>query len=249
MEAHFYSLVVQTKTEIARPEENVFSMYLTYKKRHYSYECKATAQERPYVSRPSRSQQFRNPKLVPKLTNETLNPLEKKKGVADEELAKVEAERERKREREEDDELIESNTKRHRSRTHEAVGEMTAAAAAIARIAAEALAREPGTRVLSLTVVALLKTLATCINLEILHLPLRARQGGSQKDTHQGRRVQVAAIANGWGGKSQEGGATRNQIDPVLDIIMRDCHPVDDLMRGNMATEALILAIKNESGA
>jgi hypothetical protein len=30
------------------------------------------------VSRPSRSQQLRNPKLVPKLTNETLNPLEKK---------------------------------------------------------------------------------------------------------------------------------------------------------------------------
>ncbi|RKK19917.1 hypothetical protein BFJ63_vAg10701 [Fusarium oxysporum f. sp. narcissi] len=48
------------------------------KRGHYSYECKATAQERPYVSRPSRSQQFRNPKLVPKLTNETLNPLEKK---------------------------------------------------------------------------------------------------------------------------------------------------------------------------
>ncbi|KAM0557111.1 hypothetical protein ACHAPJ_005374 [Fusarium lateritium] len=72
--------------------------------------------ERPYVSRPSRSQQFQNPKLVPKLTNETLNPLEKKKGVADEELAKAEAERARKREREErDDELIESSAKRHRS--------------------------------------------------------------------------------------------------------------------------------------
>ncbi|KAF5673270.1 hypothetical protein FHETE_3394 [Fusarium heterosporum] len=62
-------------------------------KRHYSYECKASTQERPYVSRPSRSQQLRNPKLVPKLTNDTLNPLEKKKGVADEELAKAENER------------------------------------------------------------------------------------------------------------------------------------------------------------
>ncbi|KAF4949871.1 hypothetical protein FGADI_8587 [Fusarium gaditjirri] len=82
--------------------------------RHYSYECKATAQERPYVSRPSRSQQFRNPKLVPKLTNETLNPLEKKKGVADEELAKLEAERERERDQR-DDGLIEPNVKRHRS--------------------------------------------------------------------------------------------------------------------------------------
>ncbi|KAH6609668.1 hypothetical protein Trco_003014 [Trichoderma cornu-damae] len=66
--------------------------------RHYSYECKASTQERPYVSRPSRSQQLRNPKLVPKLTSDTPNPLEKKKGVADEELAKIEAERERKRE-------------------------------------------------------------------------------------------------------------------------------------------------------
>ncbi|KAF5601722.1 hypothetical protein FPANT_1662 [Fusarium pseudoanthophilum] len=84
--------------------------------RHYSYECKATAQERPYVSRPSRSQQFRNPKLVPKLTNEALSPLEQKKGVADEELAKLEAERAREREREQrDDELIEPNVKRHGS--------------------------------------------------------------------------------------------------------------------------------------
>ncbi|KAJ3462990.1 hypothetical protein MRS44_007776 [Fusarium solani] len=83
---------------------------------HYSYECKASSQERPYVSRPSRSQQFRNPKLVPKLTNDTLNPLEKKQGVADEQLAKAEAERARKREREErDDELIESAAKRPRS--------------------------------------------------------------------------------------------------------------------------------------
>ncbi|KAG9659731.1 hypothetical protein KCU95_g19250, partial [Aureobasidium melanogenum] len=38
-------------------------------KGHYSYECKAQAQERPYISRPSRSQQFLNPKLKPKLAN------------------------------------------------------------------------------------------------------------------------------------------------------------------------------------
>ncbi|KAM0250341.1 hypothetical protein ACHAQJ_008688 [Trichoderma viride] len=74
---------------------------LTLSVRHYSYECKAPTQERPYVSRPSRSQQLRNPKLVPKLTSDTPNPLEKKKGIADEELAKLEAERERKRELEE----------------------------------------------------------------------------------------------------------------------------------------------------
>ncbi|EME44430.1 hypothetical protein DOTSEDRAFT_72044 [Dothistroma septosporum NZE10] len=38
------------------------------KKGHYSYECTASKQDRPYVSRPSRSQQFSNPKLAPKLS-------------------------------------------------------------------------------------------------------------------------------------------------------------------------------------
>ncbi|KAL7937066.1 zinc knuckle domain-containing protein [Trichoderma chlorosporum] len=86
------------------------------KRGHYSYECKSSTQERPYVSRPSRSQQLRNPKLVPKLTSDTPNPLEKKKGVADEELAKIEAERERKRELEErDDELLDAGSRRRRS--------------------------------------------------------------------------------------------------------------------------------------
>ncbi|KAH7149486.1 zinc knuckle-domain-containing protein [Dactylonectria estremocensis] len=86
------------------------------KRGHYSYECKASAQDRPYVSRPSRSQQLRNPKLVPKLTNDSPNPLERKEGIANEQLAKAEAERARKREREErDDELIESSSKRQRS--------------------------------------------------------------------------------------------------------------------------------------
>ncbi|PHH89117.1 hypothetical protein CDD83_6628 [Cordyceps sp. RAO-2017] len=72
-------------------------MQLTIESRHYSYECKASSQERPYVSRPSRSQQLRNPKLVPKLTNNALEPLEAKKGVADAEIAKRQAERTRKR--------------------------------------------------------------------------------------------------------------------------------------------------------
>jgi hypothetical protein len=92
------------------------------KRGHYSYECKASAQERPYVSRPSRSQQLRNPKLVPKLTNDSPNPLEKKKGIADEELAKKDAERARKRELEErDDELIRSASKRQRSASRDSV--------------------------------------------------------------------------------------------------------------------------------
>jgi len=73
------------------------------KRGHYSYECKAPAQERPYASRPSRTQQLLNPKLVPKLTSDVPNDLLRKKGVADEQLAKREEERGRKRGRDEDD--------------------------------------------------------------------------------------------------------------------------------------------------
>ncbi|KAG7130811.1 hypothetical protein HYQ45_010469 [Verticillium longisporum] len=65
--------------------------------RHYSYECKEPAQARPYVPRPSRTQQLRDPKLLPKLTEATPNEAENKKGIADAELAKREAERERQR--------------------------------------------------------------------------------------------------------------------------------------------------------
>ncbi|KAK0643129.1 hypothetical protein B0T16DRAFT_332337 [Cercophora newfieldiana] len=46
--------------------------------RHYSFECKAAPQERPYVPRPSRTQQLFNPKLQPKLTNATPDTLQKK---------------------------------------------------------------------------------------------------------------------------------------------------------------------------
>ncbi|KAK4104052.1 hypothetical protein N658DRAFT_420159 [Parathielavia hyrcaniae] len=49
--------------------------YLT---RHYSYECKAAPQERPYIARPSRTQQLFNPKLLPKLSSETPNALQEK---------------------------------------------------------------------------------------------------------------------------------------------------------------------------
>lgn len=82
---------------------------LTFYLRHYSYECKGTLQDRPYASRPSRTQQFRNPKLAPRLNSENPNELlaryksptssskpanqSKSKGVADEILAKAEADR------------------------------------------------------------------------------------------------------------------------------------------------------------
>jgi hypothetical protein len=63
------------------------------KRGHYSYECKASTQERPYQSRPSRTQQLLNPKLKPKLTNDVPEDLLRKKGVADEILKKKEEER------------------------------------------------------------------------------------------------------------------------------------------------------------
>lgn len=46
--------------------------------RHYSYECTASAQDRPYTSRPSRTQQLLNPKLAPKLMTDVPNDLLRK---------------------------------------------------------------------------------------------------------------------------------------------------------------------------
>ncbi|KAK4144183.1 uncharacterized protein C8A04DRAFT_28085 [Dichotomopilus funicola] len=80
-----------------------FAPILTCAERHYSYECKSAPQERPYIARPSRTQQLSNPKLLPKLASDTPNFLQEKEGVADQELAKREAERARQRQREEDD--------------------------------------------------------------------------------------------------------------------------------------------------
>lgn len=48
------------------------------KRGHYSYECKVSAQERPYKSRPSRTQQLLNPQLKPKLSTEVPNDLLRK---------------------------------------------------------------------------------------------------------------------------------------------------------------------------
>ncbi|PVI07778.1 hypothetical protein DM02DRAFT_232008 [Periconia macrospinosa] len=70
------------------------------KRGHYSYECQAPAQERPYKPRPSRTQQLLNPQLKPKLTTEVPTDLLRKKGIADEILAKKEEERGRKHGRE-----------------------------------------------------------------------------------------------------------------------------------------------------
>lgn len=51
---------------------------LTYTERHYSYECKIAPQERPYIPRPSRTQQLSNPKLLPKLSTEVPEEFQKK---------------------------------------------------------------------------------------------------------------------------------------------------------------------------
>ncbi|KAJ0107149.1 hypothetical protein J7T55_014679 [Diaporthe amygdali] len=95
--------------------------------RHYSYECKVQLQERPYNARPSRTQQLLNPKLVPKLTNDTPDDATRKKGVADEELARKEAERARKRELDEDNEPRgrEHESKRQRSSSVDSVSSIS----------------------------------------------------------------------------------------------------------------------------
>ncbi|KAK1073923.1 hypothetical protein LTR12_001330 [Friedmanniomyces endolithicus] len=41
------------------------------KRGHFSYECTASKQDRPYVSRPSRTQQLLNPELAPKIVEAT----------------------------------------------------------------------------------------------------------------------------------------------------------------------------------
>ncbi|KAI5786030.1 zinc knuckle-domain-containing protein [Pyronema domesticum] len=70
---------------------------------HYTYECKQTSNERPYISRPSRTQQLLNPKLRQSLNQDappTAFPLvAEPKGVADGILKKKEEERERERQK------------------------------------------------------------------------------------------------------------------------------------------------------
>ncbi|KAI0538175.1 zinc knuckle-domain-containing protein [Xylaria digitata] len=91
------------------------------KRGHYSYECKASAQERPYIPRPSRTQQLLNPKLVPKLASDTTDALQDKKGIADQELAKREVERARKQELEQSDDTDQDVSRRERSPSYDSV--------------------------------------------------------------------------------------------------------------------------------
>ncbi|KAI0472692.1 zinc knuckle-domain-containing protein [Xylariaceae sp. FL0804] len=92
------------------------------KRGHYSYECKAAAQERPYVPRPSRTQQLFNPKLVPKLSSDVPAPLEKTKGVAAAELAKREAEAAKRRGLDRDGDGVDDDaSRRRRSASYDSV--------------------------------------------------------------------------------------------------------------------------------
>ncbi|KAI1177148.1 zinc knuckle-domain-containing protein [Nemania sp. FL0916] len=91
------------------------------KRGHYSYECKAPPQERPYKARPSRTQQLLNPKLVPKLASDSISTLQNTKVSVDEELAKREAERARKRELEREDDSDYGGSKRARSASYDSV--------------------------------------------------------------------------------------------------------------------------------
>ncbi|CAI7599774.1 unnamed protein product [Penicillium bialowiezense] len=79
------------------------------------YECKASAQERPYIPRPSRTQQLLNPELVPKLSSENPNELLRTDGLADELLASREEERGRKRHLEDTTDRRGTSPKRARS--------------------------------------------------------------------------------------------------------------------------------------
>ncbi|KAF4503193.1 hypothetical protein FAGAP_566 [Fusarium agapanthi] len=228
---------------------------LTIPERHYSYECKATAQERPYVSRPSRSQQFRNPKLVPKLTNETLNPLEQKKGVADEELAKIEAQRAREREREQrDDGLMEPNVKRHGSVSSHSVSTISTGASR-SPSPAEALVWKLDTGVPILVAAHLLKilTIATSTGPGTLYLLSRgARQRGIPGNIHRSLGAHIAFVVDVLGAQGhphREANVMRGQIDTGLGMTVRDCHLVESLMTEDMDKEARVLGIKHENEA
>ncbi|CZT20967.1 uncharacterized protein RCC_06828 [Ramularia collo-cygni] len=68
------------------------------KRGHYSYECTASKDDRPYVSRPSRSQQLLNPKLAPKLSAVLPEPKPASRKIAsDAEVAPRDTSRSRKR--------------------------------------------------------------------------------------------------------------------------------------------------------
>lgn len=63
------------KRDTYSPDYQYLSAITDSALRHYSYECNVSAQERPYLARPSRTQQLQNPNLRPKLSSDTPNDL------------------------------------------------------------------------------------------------------------------------------------------------------------------------------
>lgn len=63
------------ETRYVAPKGLLAGVIADFYARHYSYECKATAQERPYTARPSRTQQLLNPRLLPELSEDVPNDL------------------------------------------------------------------------------------------------------------------------------------------------------------------------------
>jgi hypothetical protein len=112
-----------------------------------------------------------------------------------------------------------------------------------------------GTGVLALAAVPFLKilTVATSTDPETLYLlSRRARQRGSLGNTLRSLGVRIAFAINVLGAQgrpNREADIMRGQIDPVLDMIVRDHHLVQGLMAEDMDTKARVLGIKHESEA
>ncbi|KAM0344574.1 hypothetical protein ACHAPU_007348 [Fusarium lateritium] len=245
--------------------------YVLYIQRHYSYECKASTQERPYASRPSRSQQLRNPKLVPKLTNETLNPLEKKKGVADEELAKAENERARKHQSPHTQSLLFQQALQDLRRPaktelnppfmgneaealfltgHEVMIKTTAEAgvAALAQIVAEVLVSKHDKEDLYLALE--ITTDVTNTDLVTLCHLVRTRLQDSQRGTRPNSETQMdlnVSATTIQGRPTLEGDAMRGQTSRVFGMIAKDHRIRGDLMAIHVDVGVHIPKSKHES--
>ncbi|KAI5809666.1 zinc knuckle-domain-containing protein [Peziza echinospora] len=106
------------------------------KKGHYSYECKVSQVERPYTSRPSRTQQLFDPAVRQKLTmavppeEERKNDPTRKQGVADEILAKKERERSSTNKRRRDSRSVSPARRRRRSPSASSVSSFSSVSSA-----------------------------------------------------------------------------------------------------------------------
>ncbi|CEI66980.1 unnamed protein product [Fusarium venenatum] len=195
----------------------------------------STAQERPYVSRPSRSQQLRNPKLVPKLTNETLNPLEKKEVLRGlRRLVEIEL-----------DHLVHEEEVLILT-THEAEVTFEAEVEVLARIAAEAPVSSLNAGNLCLAMIVLQKTMITVITIDLAILCLQVeklRLRSNREETCQGHGVQMdtkASVPKVQGRRGPEEDMVRGLVRPILDMTVRGQHHAEDLMERKTATEAVI---------